>query len=326
MVFGGIVLERTLTLIMRRRRRFIILALFVLGTLVLAGWYLHHTNIPLLETRGPIAEKERNLIIFASLLSLVVVIPVFAMAIFIAWRYRESNTKATYSPDFDHSRVAETIWWVVPGILITILSVVAWNSSHTLDPYRPLSSKVTPINVQVVALDWKWLFIYPRQDIASVNLLEFPVNTPVNFEITSDAPMNSFWVPQLSGQIYAMPGMSTQLHFAASSKGDFNGFSSNISGVGFSGMTFIARSTSRSQFNNWIRATRLAPHQLSLAAYKGLSQPSQYNPVSYYSSVEHNLYTTIIAKYLVPSSNQNSAPASDGGMSTMTQGMSGMAM
>lgn len=313
-------------LIMRRRRKFIVLALVILGVLMLAGWYLHRTNISLLEPRGPIAEKERNLIIFAALLSLVVVIPVFSMAIFIVWKYRESNTSATYSPDFDHSRIAETIWWVVPGILITILSVVAWNSSHTLDPYRPLSSNVAPVTVQVVALDWKWLFIYPQQNIASVNLLEFPVNTPVSFEITSDAPMNSFWIPQLSGQIYAMPGMSTQLHLAASSRGNFNGFSSNISGIGFSGMTFVARSTSQAQFNAWVRATRRAPHQLSLTAYNGLVKPSQDNPVSYYSSVEHNLYTTIIAKYLLPSGNQNDAHASDGGMSNMVRGMSGMAM
>src|SRR5580700_6543193 len=146
---------------MRKKHILVLVGLIVVAVLVVAGWYLHHTNIPILEPRGPIAEKERNLILFAAGLSLVVVLPVFSMAIYIAWKYRESNTDAKYTPDFDHSRAAETTWWLIPTVLISILSVVAWNSSHTLDPYRPLVSNVPPLDVQVVALDWKWLFIYP---------------------------------------------------------------------------------------------------------------------------------------------------------------------
>jgi cytochrome o ubiquinol oxidase subunit 2 len=313
---------------MRKRRKFIALALVVLAILVVAGWYLHRTNIPLLEPRGPIAEKERNLILFAAGLSLFVVIPVFSMAIFIAWKYRESNTEATYSPDFDRSRVAEAIWWIIPSVLITILSVVAWNSSHTLDPYRPLSSKVPPLNVEVVALDWKWLFIYPNQDIASVNQLEIPVNTPISFEITSDAPMNSFWIPQLSGQIYAMPGMSTQLHLLASKAGSYNGYSANISGVGFAGMNFKTDAVSQSQFNEWMRTTSHQPNQLNLAAYNQLVRPTQDNPVSYYSSVDNNLYTTVINKYMLPPSysQKSNTSMTNNNANGLMYNMSGMSM
>src|SRR5580700_9838221 len=197
---------------MNKKFRVTALIVVILGFLSVAGWYLHHTNIPVLEPKGPVGLQERNLLFFGAALSLVVVIPVFTMLFFITWKYREGNTKAKYSPDFDHSRIAETIWWLIPAVLITILSVVGWNSSHTLDPYRPLSSKTPQMTIQVVALDWKWLFIYPQQHIATVNMVQFPKNTPINFEITSDSVMNSFWIPQLGGQIYSMPGMSTQLH------------------------------------------------------------------------------------------------------------------
>jgi cytochrome o ubiquinol oxidase subunit 2 len=311
---------------MRKRQKFIVLGLVVIAILVLAGWYLHGQTVALLQPRGPIAEKERNLIIFAALLSLVVVIPVFSMAIFIAWKYRESNTEATYTPEFDHSRVAETIWWIIPTILITILSVVAWNSSHTLDPYRPLSSTVQPLDVQVVALDWKWLFIYPQLNLASVNELEMPVNTPVNFEITSDAPMNSFWIPQLSGQIYAMPGMSTQLHVLASKVGSYDGYSANISGVGFAGMRFQANATKRASFNNWVRSTSSITHPLTLSTYKQLDKPSQDVQPTFYSSVDHNLYTTIIAKYLAPTAHSDGGSVTSNNGNALVHAMPGMSM
>ena len=176
--------------------------------------------------------------IFAALLSLVVVIPVFAMTIYIVWRYRESNQKAKYSPDWDHNSKVETIWWLIPTLLIVVLSVVTWNSSHSLDPFKPIKSSVKPLRVQVIALQWKWLFIYPEQGVASTNILELPVDRPINFEVTADAPMNSFWIPQLGGQIYAMAGMSTQLHLMASEAGTYAGASANLSGKGFAKMKF----------------------------------------------------------------------------------------
>ena len=164
---------------MNKKLKIMGIIVVIAGFASTAAWYLHHTNIPVLEPKGPVGLKERNLLFFGLGLSLVVVIPVFAMLLMISLRYREGNTKAKYSPDFDHSRIAETIWWLIPSVLITILSVVAWNASHALDPYKPLASKTPQMTIQVVALDWKWLFIYPQQHIASVNQVQFPMNTPV---------------------------------------------------------------------------------------------------------------------------------------------------
>jgi len=281
---------------MNKKHKITGIALVILGFLSLVVWYLHRTNIPVLEPKGQIGLQERNLLLFALGLSLVVVIPVFSLLFFIAWKYRESNTTAKYSPDFDHSRIAEAIWWLIPSVLIGILSVVAWNSSHTLDPYRPLSSTTPQMTIQVVALDWKWLFIYPEQHIATVNVVQFPKNTPIDFEITSDSVMNSFWIPQLGGQIYSMPGMSTQLHLIANQYGSFKGLSANISGTGFAGMTFVAQSSSEKSFNSWTRTVR-SHSPLTMSAYNVLLHPSQNNKTAYYSSPQANLYATILAKY-----------------------------
>jgi len=266
-----------------------------LGT-VLTGLYLRHTNIVVLNPKGPLARQERNLIIFAALLSLVVVIPVFIMTITIAWRYRESNKAARYQPDWDHSRLAESLWWGIPSLLILILGIVTWNSSHSLDPYRPLRSPNPPLTIQVIALDWKWLFIYPQQGIASLNYLQFPEQTPINFEVTSDATMNSFWIPQLSGQIYAMNGMSSQLHLLADGQGTYQGRSANISGEGFAGMNFAVHSSTMSDFNNWVRKVKQSPNHLDAVSYAKLSEPSQNSPITYYSATDNYLYDKIVLK------------------------------
>lgn len=285
---------------MKKKYKIIFFAILVLGFLTAAVLYLRTTNIQVLNPKGPIARQERDLIYTALLLSLIVVIPVYTLAIGFSWRYREGNKKAKYSPDLSGNRIAETIWWIVPSVLILVLAVITWRSTHELDPYKPISSKTEPLTIQVVALDWKWLFIYPQQNIASVNFFQFPNNTPLDFEITSDAPMNSFWIPQLGGQIYAMPGMSTQLHLMATSYGNFDGSSANISGEGFAGMTFIAKSSSQAAFNSWIKTVKHSPNQLDTEQYNKLDQPSQYNPRSFYSSAETNLYSTILEKYAAP--------------------------
>jgi len=282
---------------MNKKFKIILPAVVIVGFLSVTVWYLRRTTIPILEPKGPVGLQERNLLLFALALSLFVIIPVFSLLFFIAWKYRESNESAKYSPNFDHSRIIETIWWLIPSAMIGVLSVVAWNSSHSLDPYRPLNSKNPQMTIQVVALDWKWLFIYPQQHIASVNLVQFPKDTPIDFQITSDSVMNSFWIPQLGGQIYSMPGMSGQLHLMASQYGSFNGLSANISGAGFSGMTFVARSSSEKDFESWAHHASQSQNNLSLAAYNNLDRPSQNNPVAYYSSPKDNLYGTILAKY-----------------------------
>jgi cytochrome o ubiquinol oxidase subunit 2 len=228
-------------------------------------------------------------------------VPTFALTIMIAWKYREGNKRSRkYRPDWDGSRLFESIWWGIPIVIIGILSVLAWNSSHSLDPYRPLASGGRPMTVQVVALDWKWLFIYPEQRIASVNLAEIPVGRQVNFEITSDTVMNSFWVPRLGGQIYAMPGMITQLHLIADKAGSYDGSSANISGSGFSGMSFTVRAGSDADFTRWVGQARGSESALSQTAYEALARPSKYNSPTYYSSVGNGLYGDIVSKYAAP--------------------------
>jgi cytochrome o ubiquinol oxidase subunit II len=292
----------------KKRIKIVALLLPVLGIIALAAWYLHRTSIPVLEPAGQIGQKERNLMGVALLLSVIVVVPVYIMTIAIALKYRESNhqtKKVAYSPEWDHSRLFESIWWGIPIIIIAVLSVITWNSSHALDPYKPLASTQKPLTVQVVALDWKWLFVYPQQNVASVNLAEIPENTPVDFVITSDTVMNSFWIPQLGGQIYAMPGMSTQLHLEADKTGSFYGSSANISGEGFARMNFTARSVSGQAFNQWIASVKKSPMALDQTTYNRLAKPSTSNPVVYYSSVKDKLYDSIVVKYLEPEGTQH---------------------
>ncbi len=275
----------------------------VVGLLAAAVWYFHGHTVPVLEPSGTVGHKERNLIIVGLLLAVLVVVPVYAMTIFISLKYREGNPKhkAKYSPDWDGDRRLELTWWAIPGIIILVLSVITWNSSHALDPFKPLVSDKPALSIQVVSLDWKWLFIYPTQGIASVNYLRVPVGVPLNFEVTSDSVMNSFWVPALGSQIYAMPGMSTQVHLMASKAGGFYGSSANISGAGFAGMHFTTQAVSQSQFSGWVKQRQQSPQPLSQSAYDGLATPTLNNPVAFYSHVKPGIFDDIILKYLPPS-------------------------
>ena len=277
------------------------IAVLILAVLIISGIYLSGVNIPVLEPKGPIADQEFRLMLLVVGIMLIVVVPVFALLTFIVWRYRDSAKKrGKYTPDWDHSRVIEGIWWLVPSILITILAVITWNATYALNPYRPIASKNKPITIEAMSLEWKWLFIYPKQGVASVNQVVFPKNTPVHFYLTSDAPMNSFWLPQLSGQIYTMPGMQTQLYLMASNQGIYNGWSANISGIGFASMMFKAVSTTRSGFNIWINQIKKADPPLTLNRYNLLAKPSSYVPINYYSRPSKDLFYHTISKYMAP--------------------------
>jgi cytochrome o ubiquinol oxidase subunit 2 len=305
---------------MSKKQKLFMGAVLLAVLLAAVGHFLFTSNIAVLQPAGVVGQKEKHLMILAILLCMIVVLPVFTMTIFIAWKYREGNHKAKYSPGWDHSRLFETVWWAIPFIIIGILSVVAWNSSHDLDPFKALAAPgVKPLDIQVISLDWKWLFIYPEQHVASVNRVEIPVNTPVNFELTSDSVMNSFWVPALGGQIYTMPGMSTQLHLMADKLGSFNGSSANISGNGFSGMTFTAVSATGEDFGRWIESARNSGKSLDAAAYNRLAEPSYDNRVDFYSSPEPNLFNNVVTKYMMPG-----LPGSMPSSNTM-YGMPGMA-
>ena len=275
-------------------------SLLIVALLTVTVLYLKTLQIDMLDPKGIIALKERNLMAFTVILGSVIIIPVFIMTIAIAWRYRESNTKATYRPDWAMNYTAEAIWWGIPIILIAILSVVTWQSTHTLDPYKPLPGHDKTITIQVVSLDWKWLFIYPEQQIATINYVQFPTDTSVNFDLTSDTVMNSFWIPQLSGQLYAMPGMTTKLHLNATEAGDYKGSSANISGKGFAGMKFTARATSHDDFDAWVTQTKTSSNVLSRAEYTKLLDQTINHPVTKYGAVTSDLYDTIVMKYMMP--------------------------
>jgi cytochrome o ubiquinol oxidase subunit 2 len=255
------------------------------------------SKLDVLDPKGSVGLAEKSLIGTATFTMLIVVVPVILMTLWFAWRYRASNRRATYAPKWAHSTAIEVVIWTVPSIIILCLGVLTWKTTHELDPYKPIESAVKPINVEVVALDWKWLFIYPDLGIASVNQLAFPVGTPVNFRITSDSVMNSFFIPRLGSQIYAMAGMQTQLHLVADEAGDYAGVSANFSGKGFSDMKFRALATNPEQFNAWVQQVKASSGRLDMNEYNSVAQPSEKEPVRYFSSVDPKLFHNIIAKY-----------------------------
>jgi cytochrome o ubiquinol oxidase subunit II len=253
-------------------------------------------QVALLDPMGPIAAQEKSIIILATCLMLVVVVPVIALTILFAWRYRASNTAAKFMPDWEHSTRIELVVWLVPCLIIAVLGTVTWVSTHQLDPYRPIAAANKPMEVDVVSLDWKWLFIYPEQHVASVNELAFPVGTPVNFKLTSATVMNSFFIPQLGSQIYTMAGMQTKLSLLATEPGNYAGMSANYSGGGFSDMTFNARAMTAADFENWVEAARASTQTLTMANYRQLAQPSEKTPITYYGTVDSTIFHDILNK------------------------------
>lgn len=287
---------------MTKKYKIGLLIIVPLAVVVLCALFFQGTNFAVLNPKGTIAHQQLNLMIIVTLLMLLVVIPVFVLTFLISWRYRESNTtkKKKYTPENDSNHLLEAIWWGIPLIIIAVIAGITWKSSHSLDPYKPIANQNRPITVQVVSLNWKWLFIYPEQGIASVNYLQIPEDTPINFQLTSDGPMNSFWVPQLGGQIYTMAGMQTRLHLMATEPGDYTGQSANLSGDGFAGMRFTARATSGDDFYKWVQSTKESPTNLSQEEYDQLAQPSKNNPPALFTYNDKRIYDTVMSKYQAP--------------------------
>ena len=283
------------------------LALITMTTLILAG-----CNTPIiLDPKGVLGIQEKDLIIDALCLMSIVVIPVIFMTLFCARKYRASNTKAIYSPNWHHSNILEVFVWGIPIVIILVLGTITWRTTHSLDPYKPLQSNKKPVEIEVVALDWKWLFIYPEQNIATVNFIEFPVDTPISFKLTSDAPMNGFQIAQLGTQIYTMAGMKTRLQLIANEVGDYSGRSTNYSGHGFSDMTFTARVATESDFNTWVQSVKDSGKTLDAKTYYNLEKPSDKDPVTSYSSVQNHLFDNIIMKFMMPNMDDLSADHSN---------------
>lgn len=268
--------------------------------IVLASLYLSQRDIVVLNPKGLIGVKQKDLFWISTLLMLIVVIPVFVLTIWAVWKYRAGHDKQKYDPEWNHSTVAEIIWWGIPFVIVVILSVLNWIACYELDPFRPIASDKKTLTIQVVALEWKWLFIYPDQKIATVNFIQIPLDTPVQFVITADAPMNSFWIPQLGGQIFAMPAMRTELHLIANEKGDYRGVSAHLSGKGFSGMTFTVRAGNEEEFKAFVEEAKNAPQELDLTSYKMLAKPSKNNPFAFYKLGYEGLFDWIVMKYMTP--------------------------
>ena len=264
--------------------------IFGVGAVMLLGG----CNMEILSPKGDIGMQERTLLFTATGLMLLVVIPVIFMIVAFAWKYRASNTKADYQPKWAHSTAIEVVVWTVPCIIVAILAVITWRSTHALDPYKPLVSEHKPVTIEVVSLDWKWLFIYPDYDIATVNEIAFPVDVPVNFRITSASVMNSFFIPQLGSQIYSMAGMETKLHLNAREAGTYAGISANYSGAGFSGMRFKAIATTQEGFDNWVKEAKASPTALTPEVYQELTKRSERNPVAKYASVPPSMFDFIL--------------------------------
>ncbi|MBL8894546.1 MAG: ubiquinol oxidase subunit II [Rhizobiales bacterium] len=251
---------------------------------------------PVLDPKGPIALAERDLLFTAAALMLIVIIPVYLMAFWFAWHYRVANKQANYKPDWDYSVRIDALVWAVPTLIVIGVGSLVWIWTHHLDPYKPLHGG-EPLNVQVVAQDWKFLFIYPEQNIAAVNELVFPSDRPVSLALTSDTVMNSFYVPALAGQIYVMAGMETRLNLSAHEPGQFTGRNTQYSGAGFSDQNFQVHAVSPAEFEAWIASAKQTPKPLDEAAYAALARPSRKVSVGYYSEVTPKLFASIIAKY-----------------------------
>jgi cytochrome o ubiquinol oxidase subunit 2 len=256
-----------------------------------------------LKPAGDVAQQQADLVLIATALMLVIIIPVMALTVWFAWRYRASNKTARYEPEWHHSTQLELVIWSAPLLIIIALGAVTWVGTHLLDPYRslgrishgqPIAQDARPLEVNVVALDWKWLFIYPEQKIATVNELVLPTDRPIRFRITSSSVMNSFYAPALAGQIYAMPGMETKLHAVLNRPGEFSGFSANYSGSGFSNMRFAMRGMTAAGFDDWAASIRKGGGNLDRAAYLQLEQPSEKEPVRHFATVAPDLFDAVV--------------------------------
>jgi cytochrome o ubiquinol oxidase subunit 2 len=293
--------------VLKRVAQIVISSFIAIGFISLFVFATQGRNIPVLDTHGIIADQQRDLILLTFGLGMLVVIPVFVLLFGIAWKYRAGNKNAKYEPELEGNKGLEALWWGVPCIIIIVLAIITGISTHALDPYKKLESNVEPVKVQVVAMQWKWLFIYPDKGVATLNYMNIPENTPVDLTITSDAPMNSFWVPALAGQVYAMSGMSTQLHLMANKAGTFDGMSANISGEGFADMRFKVNAMSETDYSKWIIKSAYSNDQLSSDSYAKLAEPSRGDGEKTFMLMKKDLYNEVIMKYMAPMKSEDNS-------------------
>jgi cytochrome o ubiquinol oxidase subunit II len=264
------------------------------------GFLLTSCNRGILDPVGPVGSAERQILINSTAIMLAIIIPTMIATLAFAWWFRRGNKKATYRPDWEYSGAIEMVVWAIPALTIMLLGGITWIGSHDLDPAKPLKSNVHPLQVEVVSLDWKWLFIYPDQGVATVNQLVVPAGTPINFKLTSATVWNSFFVPQMGTMIYTMPGMATRLNLEADKPGVYNGLSSHFSGDGFPGMQFQVQALPADQFAMWAQGAHGSALKLDGQGYAELAKPSSYVKPMTYGSVAPGLFDAIVANRAPP--------------------------
>jgi len=260
-------------------------------------------DLVLLNPAGDVARQQSNLLVTSTWLMLLIVVPVIFMSLWFAWKYRESNTDAEYDPEWDHSTQLELYVWAAPLLIVIAIGAITWVSTHTLDPFRPLdridaerlvADDTKTIHIQAVALEWKWLFLYPEQGIAVVNEVAAPVDVPIKFHITSPRAMNSLFIPTLAGMVYGMPGMETQIHAVINKPGDYDGVSGNYSGEGYSDMRFRFHGMAQADFDQWVSTVKAEGKSLDMGQYNSLEEHSIKHPVERYATVAPGLYNKIL--------------------------------
>ncbi len=301
---------------LRGPARYPLLISVVVIVLFLIGWLLlKDVHIPVLMPSGQIAKQQKNLIIFTVALALIVVVPVFTLLAVFAFKYRDGQrVKRRYDPEWAENKKLEMIWWGIPIAIISLLSVVTYITSHSLDPYKPIASNQKTLEIEVVALQWKWLFLYPEQKVATVNELTIPAGRPVHFRLTADAPMSAFWIPDLGSQIYNMNAMSSQLNLIADRPGTFKGYNTNINGDGYAHMKFDVHAVSSEQFDDWSATHQTSGHKLDETHFHELAKPSLMSAPMYMQLQDSGLYDRVIMKYM------GHGGESDGGRANMHEG------
>jgi cytochrome o ubiquinol oxidase subunit II len=268
------------------------------GLGVLVAWLLSGNDVILFNPKGLIATEQHRLMLTSTLIMLGFAVPVLFFLYFFAWKYRETNQKATHNPDASRGKLPVLAFWALPTTIMLILASIMVPATFRLEPQDSIKTERDPLTIQVVALRWKWLFIYPKQNIATVNYVEIPVNTPVQFELTADeTPMSSFWIPHLGGQLYAMTEHVNRLNLMADTPGDYEGSAAEINGAGFAGMRFNTRVSTQYDFERWVDKTKLSTDDLSTTEYAKLLQPSKNHPAAFYRRPDPKIYSTILSKY-----------------------------
>ncbi|SDD70892.1 cytochrome o ubiquinol oxidase subunit 2 [Paenibacillus sp. UNCCL117] len=256
-------------------------------------------QVIVMDPKGPIGQGQKDLILISSLLCAAILVPVLLLTAYIVWKYRDKpGNKASYKPNWSHSTWMETVWWGIPILVIITLGIITVKYTYALEPSKPIESEKKPLTVQVTSLDWKWLFMYPEQGIATVNYLQIPEDVPIKFELTSDAPMNSFWIPQLGGQMYTMSGMAMTLYLQADHPGKYYGSGANFSGEHFADMTFDVDAVTDEQFQKWVSEVKRSTPALSKAGYEHLATPGKATP-QFFSAFPEGLFNQIVNKYAV---------------------------